>query len=251
MTQHLPAIDHRRRSLTIPRRLMPSVLAIRAGKPGAADAVDELRARGVIAADSLDPLVADLVDVMTNPSLVVSAEARRVHAGVDVRARLSTFWRSGPRAVIGQTDDKRHFQLLQIEPMLLPFHMAQAVGMVPRPHPQFHGSFRVPASTLSVIETLAATNPTAAEGELAAAGVARQWADRLLAALLLRRSLWTVESVWLGGTTEREESRLSVLDGGFAGYWRLSTEPDDTVTVAPCSFDDLLVRIAALLPGHK
>ena len=204
-----------------------------------------------MATGSLDPLVAGLVDVMTNPSLVVTTEVRLSSADTKSSPRLSTFWRSGPRAVIGQTDDRRRFQLLAIDPPLLPFHMAQAVGLVPRPHPRFRGSFDIPAATLSRLEELAATNPAGAEAELAAVGVSPTWADRLLAALLLRRSLWTMESVWLGSPTGREESRLSVLDGAFAGYWRLGAGPDSTIIVAPGSFDDLLARMAALLPDLK
>ena len=63
-----------------------------------------------MATGSLDPLVAGLVDVMTNPSLVVTTEVRLSSADTKSSPRLSTFWRSGPRAVIGQTDSRRRLR---------------------------------------------------------------------------------------------------------------------------------------------
>jgi hypothetical protein len=244
----LPAIDHYRRSLSIPRQLMPSVLAVHAGSRPAAAAAAALRAGGIMANASLDPLVTALIEVMTNPSLVVTSELSRAEGAELTKPRLTTFWSNGSRAVIGHTADRRRFQLMQVERALLPFHMAQAVEITPRPTPQFAGSFSVPTHALSKIEGDVSTNPARAEAALIAAGVSPEWTERLVAALLMRRSRWTIESVWLGHTAGRDESQISVLDGGFAGYWRLATATDGDVTVTPTTFDDLLRRLAALLP---
>lgn len=237
-------IDYGRRSVSVPRRLMPSILAIHAGqRPRPNAAVAELRAGGIVASERLDPLVTTLIEVMTNPTLVITVEISGGH-----RPRLATFWGTPHRAVVGLTDDRHRFELIQIEPTLLPFHLAQATGMTPRPHPPFAGSFSLPAKTLHRAENSVAVHPATTEAELRTAGVPDHWADRLMTALALHRSVWTVESVWLGRTAARHESRLSVLDAGFAGYWRLAATDDGYVTVATTNFDDLMRRFAALLP---
>jgi hypothetical protein len=239
-------IDYDRRSLLIPRRLMPSLLAAHGGSRPDASSLDELQASGLIASHRLDPLVRSLIDVMTNPKLVVTAEVIRGHSPTSKPARLATFWRNGRRAVLGLTGDGNQFQLVEIEAALLPFHIAQAVELVPRRQPRFSGSFAVPAGVLTKAEELIAVDPQRADVELSAAGVPRVWADRIVAALVLRRSLWVLESVWLGGTNGSEQARLCVLDGGFSGYWRLAESND--ITVSPADFDELIHRIGALLP---
>lgn len=238
-------IDHSRRAMSVPRRLMPVILAVHAGEnPKANDSVTELRHAGLMASERLDPLVTTLVDVMTNPSLVVTVEVAGARS-----PRLATIWGTPRRAVVGMTDDRRRFDLVQIEPNLLPFHLAQATGLSPRPHPPFSGGFSLPATALNVAEDLIAQDPEEAEETLAAAGVPEPWADRLLTALSHRVSLWTVESVWLGRGAGRSQSRLSVLDAGPAGYWRLAPDGDDTrVSVTVSDFDDIIRRFSALLP---
>jgi hypothetical protein len=226
---------------------MPSLLAVHAGRQPHDAAITELREGGVMTATKLDPLVNTLVAVITNPTLVVTVELDEF--GRDYMSELATIWRNDDTAVIGGKDSRGQFQLLQIEPHLLPFHLAQAVRMVPRPQPAFSGSFTVPAGTLNAVEAMITTDPSRAERELAAAGVATVWVDRFLATLIMRRSMWAVESIWLGDRRRRVEARLSVLDGGFAGYWRLSHN-NGRVTVTPNNFDDLMRLLAALLPGY-
>lgn len=239
-------IDHGRRSVSVPRNLMPVILAVHAGQETrSAEDVATLRAGGLMASERLDPLVTTLVEVMTNPTLVITVEVAGVRS-----PRLATIWGTPRRAVVGMTDDRHRFDLLQIEPNLLPFHLAQTTGLTPRPHPPFSGGCSIPAATLTLAEDLAATDPASAEGELISAGVSALWADRVLTALAHRRSLWTVESVWLGTPAGRSESRLSVLDSGLAGYWRLAGDEDGhRVMVTSTGFDDVMRRFAALLPG--
>ncbi|MGA9595144.1 MAG: ESX secretion-associated protein EspG [Acidimicrobiia bacterium] len=240
-----PLVDRGRRSVSIPRRLMPSLLAIHSGRVPAAAMLTELRAAGIMAATRLDPLVSSLVSVITNPTFVVTLEIDNARPAE--KPELATIWRNGSTAVLGCRDHDGRFELIQIDPPLLPFHLAQAVRLVPRPQPAYAGSFRLPIATLTRIESMITTDPLRAEQEMTAAGIAAPWVDRMLATLIMRRSLWTVESVWLGDRRHREEARLSVLDGSFAGYWRLSHR-DGYVTVTPTSFDELMNRFAALLP---
>ncbi len=248
MTNRPPIIDHHRRMLSIPRRLMPTLLAVHAGTPPHSAATTELRDSGLIASQRLDPLVKSLIDVMTDPTLVVSVEVNQVAETTAPNPRLATIWRRGSRAVIGITQDRNQFDLVHVEPDLLPFHIAQTINLTPRRQPTFTGSLRIPAQVLTRSEDLITKDPTRADSELAAAGVPRHWADRLVAALLLRRSLWVVESVWSGNTPGKEESRLCVLDGGFSGYWRLGATADGLISVSPTGFDELMNRLDGLLP---
>jgi hypothetical protein len=245
MSESPPIVDRRRRSISIPRRLMPSLLAVYTGREPAETALLELRQGGVITATKLDPLVRTLVGVITDPALVVTAEIDDLIRAA--KPRLATIWSNQHAAVVGSVAREGWFELIQIEPPLLPFHLAQVVRLSPRSHPSFSGAFTVTVRTLTAVESIVATDPIRAERELSAAGVGPPWVDRFLAALIMRRSMWAVESVWLGDRRHRREARLSVLDGGFTGYWRLS-QVDDEVQVTPCGFEDLLARVAALLP---
>jgi hypothetical protein len=225
---------------------MPVILAVHAGeRPRAAEAVATLRTGGLMASERLDPLVTTLVGIMTNPTLVVTVEVAGARS-----PKLATIWGTPSRAVIGMTDDGQRFDLVQIEPSLLPFHLAQTTGLTPSPHPPFTGGCSMPADTLALAEDLAASDPRQAEQALVECGVPAPWADRLLIALAHRRCIWTATSVWLGGKPGRSESRLSVLDAGPAGYWLLTGgDEGQTVVVSITDFDDLMRRFAALLPG--
>lgn len=243
MTAH---IDHGRRSLSVPRSLMPAILAAHAGDRSIPrNAIAALRSGGLMGTERLDPLVTTLMEVVTNPRLVVTVEV----AGGQ-QPRLATIWGTPRRAVVGMTDDRRRFDLLQIEPHLLPFHLAQATALIPRTRPPFRGGCSIPATELSVAEDLAATDPSGAELRLTGSGVPVLWAKRIVGALTQRHSLWTMESVWLGPKSGRNQSRLSVLDAGQAGYWRLVADDNQhRVNVAVTDFDEVMRRFAALLPG--
>lgn len=194
--------------------------------------------------ERLDPLVTTLLEVMTNPELVVTIDVAGARS-----PRLATVWGSPRRAVLGMTDDRRQFELVQIEPALLPFHLAQTTGLRPRPHPPFSGGFSLPTGALARAEELIGADSCEAERELRSAGVPSPWADRLLIALANRRSMWTVEAVWLGTKAAADIASLSVLDAGPAGYWRLESGSEHAeITVAISDFDDLLRRFSALLP---
>ena len=238
------AIDHNRRSVSVPRRLMPVVLSAHAGKlERPSPAITELCASGLMHDLELDPLAAALIEVMTDPTLVVTVEV-----SASASSRLATIWGTPHRAVIGTTDDSRRFDLMQIEPGLLPFHLAQATNLAPVSPLLFTGGFSLPATALDQAEDLATTDLDMAADAMAGMGTPKLWINRLLTALIERRSLWTVESVWVGGGRGRSAARLSVLDAGAAGYWRLSG-PGNIVRVDVTNFDDIMHRFSALLPG--
>ncbi len=238
-------VDHERRLLSVPKRLMPAILALHAGESvRSAETVAELQAGGLLIRNALDPLVATLVTVMTSPTMVVTVES----TGARV-SRLATIWGSVRRAVLGTTVDQNRFDLLQIEPKLLPFHLAQVIDLRPRPPSPFAGSVTVPRTTLRLVEDTIVEDQQAAERELRAAGLTDPWPDWLLIALAHRRALWTIEVILLHGGTRYVE-RMTVLDTGSAGYWTVAeNDVEDTFTLRATNFDQLLRLCSTLLPA--
>ena len=224
---------------------MPAILALHAGEQShSAATIAELESVDILVDGELDPLVATLMTVMTGPRMVVAVEAAGVRA-----QRMATIWESGRRAVLGTTADRDQFDLLQIEPELLPFHLAQVTDLTPRPQPPFKGAITVPKATLHRVEDVIARDQRAAERELRAAGLVYPWSDWLLIALAHRRALWTIEAIWLAGRTKRAE-QMTVLDAGSVGYWTVKESScRDTVTLRVSDFDQVLRRCSALLPA--
>ncbi|MDJ0954259.1 MAG: ESX secretion-associated protein EspG [Acidimicrobiia bacterium] len=226
---------------------MPTLLAAHAGSRGIASEIAELRATGFVTGTDLAPLVRRLVDVVAEPTLVVSVEVTED----GVAPRLFTFWSTGRRAALGHCAADDRFELTLLQPGLLPFHVAQAVQLTPRRHPAFAGSVSIPQGLLGRAEDLIELDPTEIATKWRAAGVTQHWVDRIVAAVIMRRAAWTIESVWIGGTIGSIGSRLEVLDGGHAGYWTVKPSPSRNTVLAPIGFDDLLNRIAALLPAPR
>jgi hypothetical protein len=239
MTADRPTIDYELGSISVPRTLMPSLLAAQVSRRQVPP--PELASSDLVASGRLDPLVISLLRVMTDPDLVLSVESRA--AG---ELRLVTFWRCGTRAVAGYTGPGRRFHISLASTQFLPFHLAQAVSLVPCPQPQYTGRFTVPRNVLSSARRQAASAPGSAAEELVAAGISAEWSDRLVAAFLLQRNRWAIESVSLAAM--RATSSLAVLDAGHAGFWRLRPLGQDEIEVAPISFERLLDLLAALIP---
>lgn len=241
------AVDHTRRAVTIPRRLMPAVMARYAGDPMQDHAaVDELESAGVIRGGHLNEMVETLIDIMTGPELVITADI----AGA-ASHRLVTFWATATRAAVGTTFDRYQFELMQIELGLLAFHLAQALGVNPRPALPFAGGCSLPSTALRSARALATMEKRHAAAVLRAAGVSFEWAERIGDALARQERTWTAESVWLRRGGESIQSRLVVLDAGEAGYWRLTESPSaDLVSLQIVEFDGLLQLLLSLLPGH-
>jgi hypothetical protein len=239
MTADRPTIDYGLGSISVPRALMPSLLAAQVNPRQVSP--PELTSSGLVASGRLHPLVASLLRVMTEADLVLSVESQA--AG---ELSLVTFWRRGSRAVAGSTGPGRRFHISLVSAELLPFHLAQAVSLVPCAQPQYTGRVTVHRKVLSSARRRAATAPGSAAAELVEAGVSAEWSDRLVAAFLLQRSRWAIESVSL--TAMRETSSLAVLDAGHAGFWRIRALAQDEIEITPIDFERLLDLLAALVP---
>lgn len=240
MSADLPTIDHRLHSVCVPRTLMPSLLAMRTGASPHRAAITRLATGGLVSSGRLDPMVTELLEVMTEPSLVASVEAETPDG-----LHLVTFWRQPTRAVSGTTDAWNRFHIARVEVGLLPFALAQAVSLSPLRRPNFTGPITLPYSAFEAASDLVGSDLSAAAETLAAAGLDPAGADRLLAALLLRRTQWSIESV--SSDVERNHLSLSVLDGGHAGLWRLKPVGSADIEVSPIGFEALLEMLAAMV----
>lgn len=240
MSADLPTIDHQLHSVCVPRTLMPSLLAMRTGASPHRTAITRLATGGLVSSGRLDPMVTDLLEVMTEPSLVASVEAETPDGH-----HLVTFWRQATRAVAGTTDAWNRFHISRVEVGLLPFALAQAVGLSPLHRPNFTGPITLPYSAFEAATDLAGSELSAAAQTLAAAGLDPGGADRLLAAMLLRRSRWSIESV--SCDVGRNHISLSVLDGGHAGLWRLKPARSTDIEVSPIGFEALLEMLATMI----
>ena len=239
MTADRPTIDYELGSVTVPRTLMPSLLAAQVSSEQ--NSLPELASTGLVAAGKLDPLVASLLEVMTEPDLVLSVESQA--AG---NLELVTFWRRGSQAVAGTTGTGRRFHLSMVTAELLPFHLAQAVSLRPFAQPYYKGAFTVSRPVLAAARRTARTSAGTAANQLIKAGVSVEWADRLVAAFLLQRNRWAVESVSLESI--RATSSLAMLDAGHAGFWRLRSLGGSEIEVSPARFEQVLELLAALVP---
>lgn len=238
------SVDHGRRSLSVPKRLMPAILALHAGEEvRSGKTIAELESGSLLVRDTLDPLVVTLLTVMTSPTMVVTVESAGSRS-----SRLATIWGASQRAVLGTTADRDQFELLQIEPELLPFHVAQITGLRPRPRSPFSGAVTMPKAVLRRVEDAIARDPDLAERELRAAGLVDPWPDWLLIALAHRRARWTIETIWLDGRGRRA-GQMAFLDAGSAGYWTVAENAArGTITLSVSDFDHLLRRCNTLLP---
>ncbi len=239
-----PRIDPSLQTISVPRRLMPALLSAHTGTPATKSAAAALSAAGLVDGDELLPLVRQIIEVVTAPSLVVSVEVSREYA----EPSLSTFWNSRSTAAVGRLTANGSFELALLQPGLLPFHVAQAVQLRPRRHPEFGGWVSIPKGLVSRAEDLIAAHPVEIHTEWRSAGVPDHWVDRIVAATTMRRAAWTIESRWLAAGSGPTGSQLGVLDGGHAGYWRVRPAEGRDTIIAPIGFDQLLNRIAALLP---
>jgi hypothetical protein len=235
-------LDAGRGTLTLPRRLVPTVMLLGTHGAAAADRVQmrdlvELERAGITTDRHLHPQAADMLDVVTAPTRVISVEV-----SVGDRTDISTIWIRRTTAVLGRPADADLFRLGPIEVGLLTFHLAQLVALGPRPDPPFAGSATVPAETLDALDGLWMTDPTRATSRLIAEGLDPQWAERLTAVHSQRRRRWRINSLWITEEGTPGDSEIIVLDAGSAGFWQVLPDAEGIgqITLASRRFVDLL-----------
>ncbi|MDJ0960625.1 MAG: ESX secretion-associated protein EspG [Acidimicrobiia bacterium] len=241
-------LDAGRGTLTLPRRLVPSVMLLGThGSDGAArvrlrDLV-ELERAGITTDRQLHPQAADMLEVVIAPTRVVTIEVT-----TDEGTAISTIWIRRTSAVLGRPAGPDLFRLGPIEVGLLTFHLAQLVTLGPRPDAPISGSVTVPADLLDELEMAWSANPADAASRLIADGIDPGWAERLTVIHCQRRSRWRISSLWIGDDGTAGDTEVIVLDAGPAGYWQILPDGDDVgqITFATRRFVDLLEMLQGI-----
>ena len=235
-------LDAGRGTLTLPRRLVPVVMLLGTrGSVGSDPAIMrdlvELERAGIAPDRRLHPLAADMLEIVTDPRRVITVESSN-----DTTTRISTIWVRHRSAVLGRPAGRDLFQLGPIEVGLLPFHLAQLVGVTSYPDAPFSGSVTAPAGLLDSLSDTWMEDPRRAVAALIADGIDPLWARRLTAAHRHRRTRWRVASLWVDPDGSAGDDEIVVLDAGPAGFWQVLADGSgmDQVTFVTRRFVDVL-----------
>lgn len=210
--------------------------------------VDGLERAGIIAGDRLVPSVAELVGLVASPKLRVILETFVAGEVVVLSA-----WADERRGALGNPAGPGLIELTPIEPLMLPWAVARAAGLGPRPVPAVTEPVTVTAGALDeATVALLDDGPEAAAAALAA-GAEIDEAERaaLVAMLAGRRMSWRASSIWIDAQESRRTRTLTVIDGGDGGLWRSVRSEDSSepvITLEPAGADTLWWDLIRLMP---
>jgi hypothetical protein len=240
-SQMQPVLDAGRGTLTLPRRLVPTVMLL-GSRPGAVEHdaslrdLVELERAGIAPGRRLHPLAAAMLDVITEPRHVITVHVERAEG-----TEISTLWIRHTDVVLGRPAGPEVFQLRPLEVGLLPFHLAQLVAVVARQEPAFDGSITIPAEVLDDGAAMAVADPDGAMAALLGEGVDAEWAERVVEIHQRMVARWRIGSLWVDRDGTPHDGAVEILDADTAGYWQVLTDPaGDTITLAARRFGDIL-----------
>jgi hypothetical protein len=215
--------------------------------PATRPALDSLTAAGIIQDGRITGFPARLLAVVAAPKLRVTVESF-----VGLQTVVEQGWATEREGVWGAVAGDGQVELAPIEPSLIPWAIARAVGLGPREQPA-RGPVVIPAEPLGIAnERLAA-----GDGEGAAAALetlSGEDRDALLALLRERRISWRASSVWTGADGEPRVGSVAVLDAGVEGLWLTrhdGEEPDTIVHLEPVPPSAVWDRLTALMPSPE
>ena len=217
--------------------------------PEAPSHVAALEEAGALIDGRLVNWVDELVTVVAAPQLRILIETFVADEVVGHHA-----WATPSHGVLGTPEIEGGRWLSPIEPLLLPWAIARAVGLGRRPPSPVEGPLMLPASLLSnAHDWLASGNRERAEEVLrAVAGLTDTDRRAILDLCWWRRISWRATSLWASGEHEREVRTLTVVDGGDAGLWLSSLDDerasDPVVTLDPVRPSQVWQEILRLLP---
>ena len=240
-------LDAGRRTLTLPRRLVPVVMMLGTrgsigNDPATLRGLAELERAGIAPDRRLHPLAADMLTIVTDPQRVITVESNR-----GASTSISTIWVRRRSAVLGRPAGRDFFQLGPVEVGLLPFHLAQLVGVRLHPDPPFSGSVTAPADLLDSLAGAWTDDPSRAVAALVGDGIDRTWAQRLALAHRHRTARWRIASLWVDHDGSAGDEEIVVLDAGPAGFWQILTDGSGMgqITFATRRFVDVLELLQA------
>ena len=208
----------------------------------------ELERAGIVEDGAVTGYPARLLSVVLQPELRLMLE--RFAAETPIRDFAAV---SGSIGVWGEGRSGGATEFTPIEPELIPWAVARAVGLGPRKLSAVSGPIEFRAATLEDALTCAAQGDIEGAANVLATddGLPSEKRDALLHVLLQRRLSWRAVSVWTGSNGEKAAAGVAAIDGGDAGLW-LSSRSDDSAeaTVRLQSVESSVVwdRIVALVP---
>jgi hypothetical protein len=216
-------------------------------EPSSRAAVESLECAGVVADGRVQGYPARLLAVVAAPKLRITIE--KFAAGEPV---VEQAWATEREGVLGVVTADGRVELTPVEPSLLPWAIARAVGLGPRERPH-EDELVVEAEALGLAaEALAAGDEDAAAAALASFDPGVR--EVLPAVLRERRLSWTATSSWAAADGEPRLSSVAVLDAGAEGLWLTRHEgepPDTTVHLQPVPPSVVWERIVALMPSPE
>lgn len=209
-------------------------------EPGSRASIESLTEAGIVTGGRIEGFPARLLSVVAAPKLRVSVESFVAAAPVVEQA-----WATEREAVWGVVASDGMIELTPIEPGLIPWAVARAVGLGPRDKPD-SPALRAPAQVLGA----AAERLADGEAAEALAELEPEVRERLLAVLRERRLSWRATSAW-SDEEEQHVASVAVLDAGVEGLWltRHEGEPPDTIVhLEPVAPSEVWERVVSLMP---
>jgi len=221
-------------------------------EPEARECLAALEEARVASERQLSGWVAELVAVVVAPQLRIAVETF-----VAERVVTHSIWATPRHGVLGSPGPDGALELSPVEPVLIPWALARAVGLGARPTPARTTNFVLPARVLDQAYTLLDSGDRTAAAELVTGDgqLASDDAETLLDLLSRRRMSWRASSRWALSETDEQFRSLDVLDGGGSGLWFSSVDDheaaDPLLTLQPTRPGQVWRRLVGLMPTNE
>lgn len=235
-------------AIRIDHRYMPLLLQLKTAgaigvDPASAAAVSNLEAGDLLRDGQLHPMADAILQLVSEPALVVSVERMRIGA-----VAASTIWATPSGATIGTRVDGGVFELRLANADLLPFHLFQLIHLRPLPASEPTDVMAAADAMLAAETLLHADDRAGAIQELTGNGLSEGDAAAAVVILASRVASWRIHSQWTSND-RIEVRRAHGMDCGPRGHVLATiglAEP--TIRLRSGTFADVTAAIRSTLP---
>ncbi len=229
----------------MPREILPEALR-QASRQGLASPVATVRMEtgGVMVDGRLDPIVAAMLNVISDASLMVTVDVQ-----LEGDSSVTTIWATPHRAVVTSSLDP---ELVDIQPVRLPRlpETLTDVIMLRPPEGVLGQTITVPTPAMGEADAHRGDSE-AALADLLAAGLSAEDAELVLAFQSPSTRRWRISSTW-AAETGQQMAQLRGLDAGPKGQWLIEMSGDRNqpgeMTFTPQNDGDILRALRVVLP---